>query len=122
MPLGVGQYSAKVSITVSRMPLVFGPMRWTFLDVVRRVLNKDAHHMFAFRGHIGIEQARENDVQKWLLGKVTILGVVVRTPEVVGVWRNRNVATHMKPVPGRALKSGNRSKDKFTFPELPRSL
>ena len=94
------------------------PMRGSFLDVVGRVLHKNAHHMLAFRSHVRVSKLG-NTMFKNGFRKVAILGIVVCAFQVVGVECNGDVARMWSPVPGRALKSGNRSKAKLTFQNCP---
>ena len=82
------------------------PVRRTFFDVVRRVLNKAANYVLAWRGHCRIDERWDDHIDVGPLREIAVLGLVVSLFKVLNARRNGYIAIEVRTFPGAAGKIG----------------
>src|SRR5689334_3535569 len=72
------------------------------VQVIRRVLDEDAHHVLPWWRHSGIDHRWDDDVHVWMSRELSVLRVIVRALEVFDAWTDRERATQVRADAGHA--------------------
>jgi len=82
------------------------PVRRTFFDVVRRVLNKAANYVLAWRGHRRIDERWDDHIDVRPLREIAIFSLVVSLLEVLDARRDGYIAIEVRSITRTAGKLG----------------
>ena len=105
-----------------RFALGVGPAA---VQLVRRILHEDRHHVLSGRRHPRIDHRREHDVHVGTARELAVLRVVVRALDILEARADRYRAAMQLaagPPSGMQVNVGSESSARFTLPDEPRNL